>query len=165
MSRKDNIIYFWKPSNPRYGFLSNWSRHPIEDEYGNSFPTCEHYFMYQKAKLFDDHETATEILEASHPGKARELGRKIKNYDDIVWKDQRIHVMRDALILKCKQHRDVKERLLSTGRRLLAEASPFDKVWGIGLSEEQALSRKQKWPGENLLGKTWMLVRDIFFTK
>jgi len=161
-NRNKEIIYFWKPNHPRYGFLSNWSRHPIEDTYGNIFPTCEHYFIYQKAKLFNDHETATEILEAKHPGVAKNLGRRIKNYDDLVWKTERIHVMKAALILKCEQHRDVKERLLSTGRCLLVEASPYDKVWGIGISEQDAIKRKQQWPGENLLGKTWMLVRDLF---
>jgi len=43
--------------------------------------------------------------------------------------------------------------LLSTGDKILVEASPKDNVWGIGLDEESPdAANPKRWPGTNLLG-------------
>lgn len=49
--------------------------------------------------------------------------------------------------------------LLETGDRLLVEASPYDKIWGVGYSAANAAANEGNW-GENLLGKALMRVRD-----
>ncbi|GAP82885.1 putative duf1768-domain-containing protein [Rosellinia necatrix] len=52
--------------------------------------------------------------------------------------------------------------LLATGDRELVEASPYDRVWGVGFAAAgAAANRRQKW-GMNLLGKCLMEVRDRF---
>lgn len=44
--------------------------------------------------------------------------------------------------------------------QILAEASPYDKVWGIGLSADDPRALVQrKWQGENKLGEALMDVR------
>jgi hypothetical protein len=48
--------------------------------------------------------------------------------------------------------------LLATGERELVEASPFDRVWGIGFREADAEWNREVW-GENLLGRALMDVR------
>jgi ribA/ribD-fused uncharacterized protein len=48
--------------------------------------------------------------------------------------------------------------LLKTGDRKLVEASPFDRVWGVGFTEKNAGANRQRW-GQNLLGKALMVVR------
>ena len=48
--------------------------------------------------------------------------------------------------------------LLATGERELVEASPMDRVWGIGFSEKNAEMNREKW-GRNLLGKALEEVR------
>ena len=49
----------------------------------------------------------------------------------------------------------MKYHLLSTGTKLLAEASPFDPVWGIGLRADDPEARDPRlWRGKHLLGKT-----------
>lgn len=53
----------------------------------------------------------------------------------------------------------LKAMLLATGNRPLAEASPTDRIWGIGLSREQALKHTGPWPGQNLLGRALQEVR------
>ena len=70
--------------------------------------------------------------------------------------------MFQALWLKASQHADVKRQLLATEGKIIAEASPYDAIWGIGLSsqDKKALDVKN-WVGKNLLGKTWMKVREI----
>ena len=63
--------------------------------------------------------------------------------------------------LKFSQHEDLRERLLATGDRILAEASPYDLIWGIGYRAKDDLALDQKnWRGQNLLGKILMSVRS-----
>ena len=60
-----------------------------------------------------------------------------------------------------KENADIREFLLSTGDAILAEASPYDKIWGIGLDRETAMKGSvEQWQGENLLGCALMEVRD-----
>lgn len=57
----------------------------------------------------------------------------------------------------------LKELLLATGDRELVEASPRDRIWGVGFGAERAeqlrVTCKEKW-GTNYLGKALMEVRD-----
>lgn len=50
-------------------------------------------------------------------------------------------------------------QLLATGERELVEASPMDRVWGIGYGEKKAGLNRHRW-GKNLLGKALMDVRE-----
>jgi ribA/ribD-fused uncharacterized protein len=57
---------------------------------------------------------------------------------------------------------DMMQQILATEDRMIVEASPFDKIWGIGFDENNALSAPfSKW-GQNLLGQELMKVRTIF---
>lgn len=48
----------------------------------------------------------------------------------------------------------------STGDKILAEASPYDTIWGIGLEASHPdVTCPEKWKGKNLLGKNLMQVR------
>ena len=56
--------------------------------------------------------------------------------------------------------------LLSTGKRVLVETSPVDKVWGIGLAQDDdAATNPNLWKGENLLGFALMEVREQLLSK
>ncbi len=47
------------------------------------------------------------------------------------------------------------------GDRILVEASPVDKIWGIGLAADHTDAMfPEKWPGLNLLGIALMEVRS-----
>lgn len=54
----------------------------------------------------------------------------------------------------------LKEALLDTGDKELVEASPFDKVWGIGVSADAASTKNRASWGQNLLGKALMATRE-----
>lgn len=142
------------------GFLSNFYFSSfIEDE--QVFICNEQYMMYRKAKLFDDKINMKRILKCSTPLEAKRYGRKVKNFDDKIWFENRIQIVTDGLRLKFTQNLDLKKKLLDTNDKILVEASPYDKIWGIGLNVREAMVTEQKdWPGQNLLGKCLMQVRE-----
>lgn len=53
---------------------------------------------------------------------------------------------------------NLRRMLLATGDRELVEASPWDRVWGVGFREKDASANRHQW-GQNLLGKALEEVR------
>lgn len=142
-----------------YGF-SNLHLCDITED-GTIFKSAEHYYMYHKAKTFHDHYIANKILQCKSPLEAKKLGQQVKGYVDRVWVAKREDVMINALRLKFQQNEELKQKLLATQGKLLAEASPIDKTWGIGLAKDDSrVQNPKEWRGQNLLGKLLMKVRD-----
>jgi ribA/ribD-fused uncharacterized protein len=126
------------------------------------YKTAEHYMMAEKARLFKSSEKAIqEIVEASSPAKAKKLGRKVERFNDSVWKQHRFEIVCRGNKAKFEQSPDYLEFLQKTGSKVIVEASPFDKIWGIGMSSrnDKYLNPLQ-WNGLNLLGFALMKVRD-----
>ena len=115
--------------------------------------------MYHKALLFNDSDIATQILAATTPIEVKALGRQVKNFDDETWKENRYRIVKEGNILKFTQHSDLKEKLLATKGKMLVEASPRDRIWGIGYGAKNALANKERW-GLNLLGLVLVEIRD-----
>jgi len=127
------------------------------------FFNSEQYFMYVKAIVFGDYDTADKILATKDPKKAKQLGREVKGYDDKVWNEMRYRVMVDANKAKYSQNKNLKELITSDDfkGKGFVEASPIDGVWGIKLGESDPLADDEKyWNGRNLLGKALDEVRD-----
>ncbi|KNC52123.1 hypothetical protein, variant [Thecamonas trahens ATCC 50062] len=149
----DSLVLFWK------GFLSQW--YPCEFEVdGVVYANAEQYMMAGKARLFGDDEMLEAILAETSPRKIKGLGRCVRNFDDKVWKAECLAIVEAGNVAKFSQSEELAAALLATGTRTIAEASPYDKIWGIGLApnDRRALSRKN-WRGSNLLGKALMAVR------
>lgn len=126
---------------------------------GRLFHTAEQYIMYRKALEFNDQDSVQWILEATTPGECKRLGRRVKGFDEQRWAEVREQVAYDAVLHKFRDNRMPREFLLSTGDALLIEASPSDRIWGIGFSERDALDFRHQW-GLNILGKALMQVRE-----
>ena len=141
--------------------LSQWYPCQFEVE-GVTYTSAEQYMMAEKAKLFGDEEIRTEILSTSDPRTCKALGRKVKNFDKAVWDKEKEHIVRKGNTKKFLQNSALRNFLLSTGDKVLVEASPTDRVWGIGMGKNNpdALD-PQKWRGQNLLGFALMNVRDF----
>ena len=154
-------IYFWK-TNEKYGFLSNWYESPFVKD-GIKFLNSEQYFMWKKQQLFDPLNKSLEkkIIETNNPKTMKDLGRLVKNFNQTVWDKEKYDIMKAALIEKFSQNQDLKKALLDTKDVVLVEASPYDKIWGIGINEKDAINNKP-WKGENLLGEALMEIRGIF---
>ena len=149
---------FWR-ENEHLGCCSNW--HPTGfDVRGTHFATGEHWMMWQKACLMGDMDKAAEILGAPTPRRAKELGGEVKPYNGALWDAVREQMVYYGVREKFLANEPEREELLSTGSALLAEASPYDKVWGVGMTaDDPRFANPAKWQGENLLGRTCMRVR------
>ena len=70
-------------------------------------------------------------------------------------------LMTEILTAKFGQNAELHELLLSTGDAILVEASPYDRICGIGIGCEEAMAGGvEQWRGEKLLGRALMKVRD-----
>ena len=107
----------------------------------------------------NDLNTMERIMHTNNPYQCKKLGRQVKNWNQELWDQHKCDIMFDALRYKFSQNDDILQKLLSTGNSTLAEASPRDRIWGIGLNITDAQSGKD-WRGKNLLGKTLMRVRE-----
>jgi hypothetical protein len=72
---------------------------------------------------------------SSHPYDAKKIGRKVKNFNDTLWSAISMTVMYDVNLAKFSHTEILRRCLLETGDRIIVEASPYDKIWGIGLAE------------------------------
>ena len=119
--------------------------------------------MYCKAKLFHDHEIADRILTTENPANHKRLGREVRGFVESDWIAKREHYVYIGCFAKFQQNPSAKTYLLSTGNSELVEASPTDKIWGIGLGKEDPrIHDRNNWKGLNLLGKVLMRVRAKF---
>jgi ribA/ribD-fused uncharacterized protein len=158
-------LFFWGHRAPPgggtgKGCLSQWW--PAEFTVDAvTYQSAEHFMMAGKALLFGDTETADKIIAAPHPDAAKKLGRQVRGFDEAHWVRHRFDLVVAGNIAKFGQHPDLRDYLLTTGDRVLVEASPVDRIWGIGLAadDERAASPGQ-WEGLNLLGFALMEVRD-----
>jgi len=153
IKHSDEIIFFYNASHP----FSNF--HPSKFEVdGHLFHWAEQYIMYRKAIQFGDDEALRRVLEARSPAECKRVGRQVRGFTEEIWATVREQVAFDAVLSKFQRNRKLTGVLLSTGNALLVEASPSDRVWGIGFSELEALDYRHQW-GQNLLGQALMDVR------
>ena len=154
----DKYVFFWS------GLFSNFA--PIKEgiEFdGFRFPTSEHIFMYIKAKTFNDNEIAEKIKGAPDPKTAKNLGRKVRGFNEEVWKKHRENAMKTAVQLKLDTSSEFRNELLKEKYRnkTFVEASPYDCIWGIGMSmDDPNVNNERRWRGLNLLGNILTKLRD-----
>jgi len=128
-----------------------------------SYPSAEHFMMAEKARLFNDEENLKKILESPSPAKAKKLGRLVKNFDPKIWGRECFEIVYRGNLAKFDQNEGFKDFLLKTGNKIIVEASPFDKIWGIGMNQHnEKVYNPLLWNGQNLLGFALMKVRDSF---
>lgn len=155
MRETDKYYLFWKHQ------FGQWTMRDIVDTEGKVYNCCEQYMMFKKAELFKDFAIAKQILEEKDPASQQKLGRQISGFLPDIWDENKIAIVWYGNYLKFSQHEDLKERLLATGNRTIAEASPYDLIWGIGYGANDDLALDQaNWRGQNLLGKILMSVRE-----
>ena len=160
MNLLDKYHFFYGDTSP----FSNFYKTSFSAD-GQTFSTSEQAFMYKKAELFNDALQMKNVMLSSNPLEAKRCGRAVKGFSDAVWNKHKEKLMYDVCYAKFNQTESLRNDLLKTGSKTLVEASPVDKIWGIGLSYKQAKEVDPKHWGRNLLGKTLTRVRDDLLKK
>ena len=111
--------------------------------------------------FFNDSKTAEKILSAKNPREQKLLGRIVIGFDEDAWEKVREQIVYNVLKEKFTQNKVLKQELLKYENYQFVEASPYDKIWGIGLSEDNDLILDEsKWKGQNLLGNCLTKLKD-----
>ncbi|WP_041819220.1 NADAR family protein [Streptomyces davaonensis] len=140
--------------------LSQWWPSPFTVN-GVSYATAEHWMMAEKARLFSDPDAERRILAAEHPSQAKNAGRLVRGFDEETWTRERFAIVVEGSIHKFTSTEPLRSYLLNTGDRVLVEASPVDRVWGIGLAaNDDGAMDPRRWRGPNLLGFALMEARE-----
>jgi ribA/ribD-fused uncharacterized protein len=150
-----DFVFFWQPPC----VYSQWTpaRFTVD---GVGYGCAEQFMMAEKARLFGDHESRGRILATSSPKAQKALGRKVSGWDEALWDREKLAIVVAGNLAKFSQNPDMLALLLATGDKQLVEASPYDRVWGIGLRADDArVYDRSQWRGENLLGEALVQVR------
>lgn len=166
--KESDFLFFWGHQKQDFinkSCLSQW----YECEFGDlhsTYTSMEQYMMAKKALLFNDVQSFNKILKTNSPKECKMLGRKILNFDEDVWNENKISIVVNGNMLKFSQNKNLRDFLLYTNDKVLVEASPYDKIWGIGMLQSDINSfNPSKWNGLNLLGFCLMEVRDLLHKK
>jgi len=162
-------IFFWREYGTEYACFSQWYHSPFHTSDSTVvYQTAEQFMMHQKAVLFSDPEIAAKILKTSYPKEQKALGRQVQNFTQEVWEANRERIVEEGSYFKFKYGKDegegkddgvgLKAKLLGTGEREIVEASPMDRIWGVGFGAKNAEKRRKDW-GLNLLGKALQRAR------
>lgn len=159
-----NLLLFYRetpvtPGRITETCLCQW--YPAKFSDVHDYICAEQFMMASKAALFGDKEREQQIMKETSPAAMQKIGRQVAGFDGAEWDKIKYTVVLNASWMKFSQNYELKEYLLSTGDSILVEASPRDRVWGIGYDEKHPNAwEPTKWDGENLLGFALMEVRD-----
>lgn len=149
-----DYVFFWG------GVFSQW--HPssfIVD--GIVYLTAEQYMMAKKALIFNDVENYNNIMDSIMPNEQKAYGRMVRGFNKEVWDRVCRKIVYDGNYAKFSQNKDMLKILLDTGNKEIVEASPEDRIWGIGLHmNDIRVHDKTKWEGTNWLGIELQRVRE-----
>jgi ribA/ribD-fused uncharacterized protein len=151
---KEQFTFFW------HGPFSQWHGCWFKVD-GVVYNCAEQYMMAQKAALFHDNESLAEIMASDNPRIQKGLGRKVRGFNQSKWDAQSREIVYRGNWAKFTQNDELKQLLLATSGTTLVEASPADRIWGIGLGEDDPQARDRKtWRGRNWLGEVLTKVRE-----
>lgn len=155
------FIFFWKLGH-KNGEFSNWYPRDFVIE-GIKYNCVEQYMMSKKAILFGDLDTYCRIMASNDPAECKNLGKLVSNFNPAIWDSCKREIVFNGNYAKFTQNPDLMAKLKATGKAIMAEASPQDKIWGIGMTADDPNARyPELWNGQNLLGGILEEIRDKF---
>jgi hypothetical protein len=154
MTIRGNYALFWGQ------WPSNWEASPFTID-GKSYTCVEQWMMAEKARLFGDTVAEARIMATADPADQKRYGRGVKGYVEDQWAAVRYQIVLRGVVEKYRQNEHLREKLLATGDLQFVEASPEDRVWGIGMrATDPGADNPRQWRGQNLLGKATTEARE-----
>jgi ribA/ribD-fused uncharacterized protein len=149
------MVLFWQPP----AVFGQWTESAFTVD-GVTYSCAEQFMMAEKARMFGDEATRAEILASASPREHKALGRRVTGFDHAAWEAARLDIVIRGNLAKFGQDPALRAALLATGDKLLVEASPLDRIWGVGLrADDPRIHDQATWRGKNLLGEALMRVR------
>lgn len=150
----EQFVFFWG------GWPSQWAKSSFEID-GVPYNCCEQFMMAEKARVFGDTAIEAEILTTDSPATHKKLGRKVQGFDKDTWNRVCRGIVYRGNLARFEQNTDLLQLLMDTGERVVVEASPRDRIWGIGMGASNPDAEDpEKWRGRNWLGVALMQVRE-----
>ena len=162
-------VLFGGAKGPNF-FLSNF--YPSEmDIDGTKYNCVEQYYNATRARLAGREDLRERIMDLSPSLTDNcaqmdmlKLGRQGLDGNTNLqkeWDTKCLRIMITGLTAKFSQNDYLREELIKTGNRLLAEAT-CNRRWGTGVSwRHQHAGNSNRWPGNNILGKLLMYIREL----
>lgn len=163
---KFKFVFFWGHTASQDGQIhetcfSQWWPSCFTVD-GVAYTCAEQFMMAEKARMFGDEEMREKILQTRQPKEMKAYGRAVKNFDEAQWKTACCEIVKKGNLAKFSQNQDLWDYMKNTKKRILVEASPRDRIWGIGMGKQNPDAENPvKWRGTNFLGFTLMEVRDL----
>ncbi len=164
--KKIKFLFFWGHKKSEDGSItescfSQWWMCKFQID-GVEYSCAEQYMMAEKARMFHDKEMERCIMQAKQPKEMKAYGRAVQNFDKEKWDKNCYEIVKRGNMAKFSQNEELWEFLKNTKDRILVEASPRDRIWGIGMGKANPdAENPMKWKGKNLLGFAITEVRDI----
>ncbi|GGF92880.1 hypothetical protein GCM10010912_42380 [Paenibacillus albidus] len=168
--QKFKFLFFWGHTPPAGGSInqscfSQWFTSPFTVDH-EQYSCTEQYMMAEKARLFGDKEMLKKIMEAGHPKAMKAYGRAVTPFDAKLWDQTCYDIVKRGNFAKFTQNPELGSFLKATQNRILVEASPADRIWGIGMAKDHPeVENPMKWRGNNLLGFALAEVRDLMLAE
>ena len=162
--RTDTHVYFVGGPFSQW-WSSDFIASPFPGYPEDRFVSCEQYMMASKALLFHDADVYQAIMRETNPKVMKELGRKVRHYDDTIWRLNARELVFRGNLAKFKQNTALLDYILETGDRMMVEGASYDPVWGVKLAwNDPAIENVSNWRGTNWLGETLMRVKIALAT-
>lgn len=147
-----------------FGSKSPFSHHYVRpfSVRGIDFLHMEGFLMFCKAMLFNDRHLAEKVLLCKVPGAVRSLGNTLGHVNEALWDKECEEYAFSGRKAQFAQNKDMQMHLVSTGKREIVEANPYDRKWGIGMGLDHPELRNRLFWGKNRIGKVLMRTRDHF---
>jgi len=158
--QRPKYLFFWGHTGgpDSKACLSQWYPAPFEVD-GVRYATAEHWMMVGKARLFEP-AMIEPILAAPSPAAAKALGRTVAGFRPDVWDAHKVDIVVEGSVHKFAQNPVMGAFLAGTKQRVLVEAAPRDRIWGIGLGADNPKAQDPRtWRGHNHLGFALMEAR------
>jgi ribA/ribD-fused uncharacterized protein len=150
----ERFTFFW------HGPFSQWHRCRFTVN-GVLYNCAEQYMMAGKARLFTDFNALQKIMAATDPSIHKKVGRAVRGFDEGKWNAVAKEVVYNGNHAKFTQNPTLLKALLDTYGTTLVEASPYDKIWGIGMhATDRNAQRRATWQGKNWLGEVLTQLRN-----
>ncbi|MGO4529514.1 NADAR family protein [Paenibacillus sp. 2TAF8] len=152
----EKFTFFWRTASPfSQWFLADFTVNGVQ------YTSAEQYMMHQKALLFNDQNNADKIMKTRSASVQKKLGRQVAGFNQTIWESECQRIVYEGNRAKFTQNEDLLAALLATRGTTLVEASPDDRIWGVGLAEEDPRIRNRKtWRGTNWLGEILTRLRE-----